>query len=264
VTITYGDRAENHVGMQQVGQLAENGFTYADLDSARQKFEALGCECELVDLRSEQDALLRQSLPAAHVLIVHDAVSKLLDSIGKNADDMIVEHNHLNLDKKAFMYGRVVNKSARYNLCFSTFSQEPDYSSGKGRIVDYIDVPLTSHIRDRLPHFIGEVGKNLQAEGNYYYDSSKCGIGFHGDAERRKVIAVRLGKPLPLVYQWFHRKDPVGKPVTFSSLGNGDMYIMSEKATGFDWKKSSIYTLRHAAGAAKFTTYKKNIKNKKV
>jgi len=31
-------------------------------------------------------------------------------------------------------------------------------------------------------------------------------------------------------------------------LEDGDMYIMSEKASGFDWKKRSIYTLRHAAG----------------
>lgn len=26
------------------------------------------------------------------------------------------------------------------------------------------------------------------------------------------------------------------------------MYVMSEKAVGTDWKRSSIYTLRHAAG----------------
>ena len=31
-------------------------------------------------------------------------------------------------------------------------------------------------------------------------------------------------------------------------LSHGDMYIMSEKATGNDWKKSSIETWRHAAG----------------
>lgn len=30
------------------------------------------------------------------------------------------------------------------------------------------------------------------------------------------------------------------------------MYIMSEKATGYDWKKRSIYTLRHAAGCKKY------------
>jgi hypothetical protein len=28
---------------------------------------------------------------------------------------------------------------------------------------------------------------------------------------------------------------------------------MSEKATGFDWKSKSKYTLRHAAGCEKYT-----------
>jgi hypothetical protein len=32
------------------------------------------------------------------------------------------------------------------------------------------------------------------------------------------------------------------------------MYIMSEKATGYDWRKSSKLTLRHATGCDKFTT----------
>lgn len=36
------------------------------------------------------------------------------------------------------------------------------------------------------------------------------------------------------------------------NLHNGDMYIMSEKATGNDWKKRNTPTLRHSAGASKF------------
>lgn len=34
-------------------------------------------------------------------------------------------------------------------------------------------------------------------------------------------------------------------------LNHGDLYVMSSKAVGFDWKKRSIYTLRHAAGTDK-------------
>jgi hypothetical protein len=43
-----------------------------------------------------------------------------------------------------------------------------------------------------------------------YYDNSKCGIGFHGDGERRKVIALRLGDSLPICYQWFKDGNPCG------------------------------------------------------
>ena len=44
-----------------------------------------------------------------------------------------------------------------------------------------------------LPLIIPEKCTNMVAEGNYYYDLKKCGIGFHGDAERKKVVAIRVG-----------------------------------------------------------------------
>lgn len=40
------------------------------------------------------------------------------------------------------------------------------------------------------------------------------------------------------------------------------MYIMSEKAVGYDWKKRKIPTLRHAAGADKYLIIKEKKKNK--
>ncbi len=84
-----------------------------------------------------------------------------------------------------------------------------------------------------------------------YYDNSKCGIGFHGDGERRKVIALRLGDSLPICYQWFKDGNPCGNRQDII-INGGDIYIMSEKAVGTDWKKKKIWTLRHAAGCSKF------------
>ena len=86
----------------------------------------------------------------------------------------------------------------------------------------------------------------LQCEGNYYYDVEKTFIGFHGDSERELVIAVRLGKPFDIYYQWFKNSVPVGKLFNYT-LQHGDIYFMSEKAVGKDWKSRSKYTLRHAA-----------------
>ncbi len=40
-------------------------------------------------------------------------------------------------------------------------------------------------------------------------------------------------------------------------LENGDMYVMSEKAVGFDWLKKIIPTLRHASGTDQFMVIKK-------
>jgi hypothetical protein len=98
--------------------------------------------------------------------------------------------------------------------------------------------------------------RELIAEGNYYYDHKRCGIGFHGDKERVVVYAARLGASMPLHFQWFHRSLPVGKRIIIP-LDGGDVYVMSEKAVGADWMHSSKLTLRHATGCAAFTTIKK-------
>ena len=101
----------------------------------------------------------------------------------------------------------------------------------------------------------------LNGEANYYYDISRCGIGFHGDGERRKVFAVRMGETMPLYFKWHQNSQPVGEPIELV-LNDGDMYIMSEKAVGFDWLKKKIATLRHSTGCAKFTGV--NLEQKKA
>ena len=254
-TITYGDQAENHKGMQVIGELAEKGFNLQDLLFAKNNFEKLGSICELIDLRdSVKDEEIKNNLDPAYVLIIRNGVGAILKDLKKTSDDMYDEQKVLDVDKKAKMYGRVVNKHARHNLCFSTESQEPDYENGKGRIVSFDNVPLTNYVRNKIPEIIGQIGENLQAEGNYYYDTSKCGIGYHGDSERLKVVAVRLGKTIPLCFLWFYKNKYVNGMTYINDFKNGDMYIMSEKATGNDWKKKNIYTLRHSAGCEKYTS----------
>lgn len=138
------------------------------------------------------------------------------------------------------MRGRVVNKLARHNLCFSDFKQLPDYEQGKGTVIPFSEVPCTLLLKEKLEELLKT--ENLMCEGNYYYDINKCHIGFHGDGERRIVIAVRLGSDFPIIYQWYHKFEPCSDRKEFM-LNEGDIYVMSEKAVGFDWKKSSIKTL---------------------
>ena len=80
---------------------------------------------------------------------------------------------------------------------------------------------------------------------SYKYSITKY-IGWHGDAERRKVIACRIGDEMNLKYQWYHKSEIVDECLSIS-LNSGDMYIMSGKAVATDWKKRNSYTLRHAA-----------------
>ncbi len=240
ITITFGDQAENNVGMQKIGKLADEGFTRGDLENAKLEFEKDGYKCEMVDLNIETT-----DFPSAAILIIRNGVEAFVDT-----PDLIKEHSLLDVDKKALMRGRVVNKLARHNLCFDDEAQEPDYASGRGRIVSFNQVPGTKAIRDGLEDYFGEKGKDLKAEANYYYDVEKCYIGFHGDAERRKTIAVRMGEAFPLYYQWYRKSEKVGEMMEFM-INSGDMYVMAEKATGFDWRRKLVPTLRHAAGSKK-------------
>jgi hypothetical protein len=82
-------------------------------------------------------------------------------------------------------------------------------------------------LRSKLGTYIKDA-KDLTAEGNFYYDVKKCGVGFHGDRERKKVVAIRLcnGKCTPLHYQWFLRSKPIGKRAIIE-LNDRDLYVMS-------------------------------------
>lgn len=270
ITITFGDVAENHAGMEKLGTLSTEGFSIDDLLEAQKRFEAAGIKTDLIELHPyllehEKDLVasivaakkINQDSLKAAVLIARNGITALLNS--KDAANLMMEEQKpLNLDKKAWMRGRVVNKKARYNLCFSETSQEPDYENKKGRIVSFNELPHLKQMRAALPLFYGTKAENLPAEGNYYYDVESCGIGFHGDGERRKVIALRLGATMPMAYQWYHQSKPIGKQFK-TDLNHGDLYVMSEKAAGFDWKARSIPTLRHAAGCNEYTKNKEQL-----
>lgn len=251
ITITFGDQAENHKGMQIIGNAATNGFSIEDLELAKQRFESKGLECRLIDLKTLLNDTDRDKADEATILIVPNGIDLLLSKSKSDKTKLFEELEGLNWDSKALMYGRVVNKHARHNLCFDDLSQEPNYEAGLGRIIGWDSVPLLKKIKKQLPKYI-DGSEDLAGEGNYYYDVDKCGIGYHGDGERLKVIGVRLGNQMPLHYQWFLNSNPVGENLKID-LNGGDLYIMSEKTVGKDWKTKSIYTLRHAAGCEKYT-----------
>jgi len=187
-TLTFSERVENHVGMQQIGELATTGFTVGGLGEISGKFNTT----ELMDLGG-----------GAAVLVIRNGLDQIFDM--KASDVFFEEHQFLKpwWDRKAFMRGKVVNKHARHNLCFADIDQAPNYELGHGTIIDFKRISNTKMLRDYLHVFFGEKARNLYAEANYYYDVSKCYIGFHGDTERRRVIGVRLGATLPLHYQWY-------------------------------------------------------------
>jgi len=255
ITLTWGDMAENGVGMQQLGKLREvgGGFTVADLEKLATQFEDAAELYRLNDPANEEQA-------EAAVLVIRKGVD-LLGSFVEGGEvegtheRMFAEQKSVPYDKKALMRGQVKNKKARWNMCIDDEAQEADYAAGKGTIVRKSDLPVTMSVVDQFEDLFGEKAAGLKGEGNYYYNIDDCGIGYHGDAERRIVIAIRLGAALPIYYQWYQNSKPVGDRIEVP-LNGGDIYLMSEKAVGTDWRKKKIMTLRHATGAKEYVTVK--------
>lgn len=183
----------------------------------------------------------------AYILIARNFLPK------KNAKRLLYKQLAMyKWDRKYYDTRRkcVLNKHARANVCFDETHQEPIYEEGKGTILSWDEIPELKRLRDKIGLVIGAKGQNLICEGNWYDNKDKNGIGWHGDAERTKVVALRLGATMPIVFHWFYKSVPIGNTFTLN-VNDGDLYIMSEKA---DWKSRNKYTLRHAAGAKKYIT----------
>jgi len=243
VTLTFGDRAENHKGMEIIGQDIGkgHGLSYNNLINIASYFSNNNYPVYLYDLRQLAP---EYTLDEAFILIIPNGVSLFTDS-----NLLYEEAIALPWDTKAFMYGQVKNKHARHNLTFDTHYRGPNYEQGEGTIIGYSSVPHIEAIYNGLSSL---TGYSLKGEGNLYFNPSKCGIGYHGDSERRIAIGVRLGVTIPLTFSWFLKNKPIGGKGGFM-LNSGDIYIMSEKVVGTDWKSSSFPTLRHAAGCNKYT-----------
>jgi alkylated DNA repair dioxygenase AlkB len=258
ITFTFGDAGENHAGMQMVGEKlsAGQGFTSDNLQKIKENMEVYGRSCELYRLNElvDQDIvddLGKDGFDDASVLVVRGFVPETM------ADQLYDNHRKLSWDTKYKCNRRkkVLNKHARSNLVYSNVAQEADYENAKGTIVQWSQVPILSHMRLAIAgmgQWCDNKSTNLICEGNNYHTPRKTGIGWHGDTERTKVIAIRVGKSMSLCYKWWKKNKSRGKLFSID-LNHGDLYIMSEKSVGSDWKRSSIWTLRHSAGAEKYT-----------
>jgi len=117
--------------------------------------------------------------------------------------------------------------------------------------VSYTDIPLTKQTWEELDDYFEKCAmllKNLTVGGNNYYDVTKCDIvWYHRDIiERKNEITLRLNATIPYLQLTWIRL----------ILNHGNIHIISEKATVFDWKNKSILTLRHCAGYEKIIQIK--------
>jgi len=306
ICITCGEQSENHAGMKKQGDgLADNGYSVEELLGIKDRFVEMGGIADWYDLKelalSDEEQV---NVEDAAVLVLRCGVDILLRNafickikeMGENrwskaecdlvekqlcdsetsvgAKSILKELTSFEWDKTYYDTRRSkwLNKRARFNVCFGPESKPLDKEEKSGTIIGYNQVPTMAIWKSELEKIIGD--KKLEAEGNLYQDAKKQGIGFHGDGERKKVAAGSFCDDdvlREINWNWYIKGRPFGKRIKIQ-LRNGDCYIMSEKASGFDWKKKvkiieledeiikiDLATLRHAAGVegSKYLVMKK-------
>lgn len=186
----------------------------------------------------------------AAVLLIRGAVNHILGSKA-GADDMLREQQALAYDDKHYSaWAGVQNSKSRKNIVFGNehCKRSDDWKQGT-----WSEVPLFSRLRAKLPSFFGSKTVELNGEGNLYENPKLCGIPYHGDRERKIVVGISLGNTATLRFYWRapQSESPCSTPFDFK-VKHGDIYVMSEKATGWDvWNKRN-YRLVHAAGGDSF------------
>ena len=282
IAITCGDAGENHAGMEMLGKLGKegSGFTTKDLLNIKSFVEELKINCDYYDLSNNEAVVVKKvkgkyiktdNKKAAGVLVLRNFLNE--ETVNKVYKDVTsVEWDTKYYDTRR---GVVLNKLARENIVFlKGKEQSPDYENKKGTIVDWTKLKNFNRVLEELFELINSVtegkAEGLIAEGNRYKKNKLVkgkskkvnnGIGWHGDAERRKVVCICIGGvDYCMKWQWFYKHRPLNNEPFEVSLNSGDIYIMSEEAVGQKWKSSSIYTLRHCAGPdsdSPYVQYKK-------
>lgn len=101
ITLTIGDQAENHRGMEKLGKLANKGDGF-NIDDMQKVINLYPNNCNIKYLNNINDVI--DKLPEAYVLIIRNGVNLIG---GKLYDDkMMNEQLKQNWDKKALMYGK--------------------------------------------------------------------------------------------------------------------------------------------------------------
>ena len=236
--VTWSHVAESDRSAQSVGEKG-TALDYEDLKDLQQHFP----DSEFIDMTSNGPS----GFVPAGVLVV------------RNYFDNAIFHELLSVkpeyvDRHMWSYGKCKNKNARWNTNMTDAAAEgdipnPDPKHRHSSQIPFREYPAANRARAKLTVLGEKAGLNLsdlKMEVNYYFP--KGFIGRHGDIERNLVIGGSVGTN-DRVIQWceYYHNQP-GK-IYQVVLHPGDMYIMCGKASGADWKKSSILTFRHCAGS---------------
>ncbi len=210
------------------------------------------------EMRPEEEVLISNGagkLPRAKIVVIRNFAAHVLgaSSVEETFDTLCGMHYDTKVKSN---YGeKLVNQQARHTTMLlpdqEVIVTDEERMQGKASINDLNLLPLVKRTKELMEQ---EFGASLPvADVNHYYNPLKCGLGWHGDAERNINMILRFGArsvEMPLNIQWFFNRSPYGKIIQIP-LRAGDLLIFSHKALGTDFVTPPLArpTLRHAVGA---------------
>lgn len=260
ITATLCTPRANMYSMEKIYEGADNGVTPARLRDLYCQALKSGFTAEWVDLRAGLEGVPvpvgcgQPDWPEANALILRNAVGRFLGKPAAEASELVYrELTGIKFDTKMWMgrQNKALNAHARFTSVVADCERDSTMATdGRGVINHFRDTPVFDKLRHAIGDFLGRESP-LISEINRYSDVKTAGIGYHGDAERALWSLVRLGPgthQMPLMFQWFHKSNPYGEIMQLD-LGWGDVVFFTNLATGFNFGKPSLLTLRHAAGS---------------
>jgi len=237
-----------------VGKMAEEGFSAQYLRSACALLQQDGIDATIVDLVAEAvdkgttSEWLCDLQGDTVVLVIRNGANALTND-PQMADKMLAEHQGLEYDTTTFLRKKVCVARSRRNLHFADKGRPVDMANGQNTVVPWSSVPANAECHRVLTELLGTTDVK-SAVANYYPDPANCGIGWHGDAERRQTIMVRLGAGSdvrPIYFLWCERGEGIAAPIAIN-LRHGDVMVPCAKAVGTDYRTQVRPTVRHGTG----------------
>lgn len=268
-TVSLSDRGLNDLKGEVYGAYTPGGISEDALMAQVAKMQedsTYGEEVQIYHLnnacchgmRPEEEALLSDGtgkLPRAKVVVIRNFVQHVFGADAAKQTRDVLCGMHYDSKTQSNYGNKLVNQLARHTTMLfpdqDVVVTDQERLKGKASVNNLNLLPA---VKDTIELMQQQFGINLPvAEINHYYNPSKCGLGWHGDAERNINMILRFGErsiEMPLKLQWFYNRSPYGA-IMEVPLHEGDLLIFSHRALGTDcWKPPLARpTLRHAVGA---------------
>ncbi len=173
-----------------------------------------------------------------------DAVMK------EGADELFAEHSELHHDSFLCTTDRVINLQRKHVMRYAhNFNQVCDRTRLHNTVLHLSETPLLQKISQTMNTMFGRKGNKLFWKMDMLYDLNKCGHKFKGQTEGDWGSAqIRLGAEVPIKFKWFYQNKAIEDALTIVPSHGSLIVLDGCVASGKNWRRPHICTIRHAEG----------------